>query len=373
MKKKLSIVLLSTFAFAYLLSGCGSAASDSAKAAEYAPTAAYEEAMGMEAPGMNYRSDDVYEMDMVEEAVEEPAAEMNGDMNGSDSQLEAKVSNRKLIKTVSMDVETKEFDSLIATITARIEQLGGYMESMNVSGRSYGSDYVSTRNANIVARIPAQNLNGFVSTIEDNSNITNKNENTEDVTLQYTDVRAHRDSLRVEQERLNELLAEADSLETIIALEERLTEVRYELESYESRLRSMDNQVDYSTVYLYVNEVKEWTPEPVEEETFGQRISKGFTRSCKNAWGGFQDFLVGFVSALPIIVIVLVVIGIIGLIIFLIVKGIISGVNRSKVKKAAKLYKAQQAAAAKAAQAQANANKPEVSSTPKGDADNKTE
>ena len=56
-------------------------------------------------------------------------------------------------------------------------------------------------------------------------------------------------------------------MEDIITIEQRLSDVRYQLESMESQLRSYDNRVDYSTVYLYIDEVEVYTP--VEEETVG--------------------------------------------------------------------------------------------------------
>ncbi len=64
--------------------------------------------------------------------------------------------------------------------------------------------------------------------------MTSQSESAEDVTLQYTDTESRIASLKNEQERLNALLEKADTLENIFKLEERLTEVRYELENYQS-------------------------------------------------------------------------------------------------------------------------------------------
>ena len=80
-----------------------------------------------------------------------------------------------------------------------------------------------------------------------------------------------------EQERLLSLLEQAETMEEIIALESRLTEVRYQLESMESQLRTMDNQVSYSTVYLSIEEVEHFTP-PAEKGTW-ERISTGFSEN----------------------------------------------------------------------------------------------
>ena len=65
----------------------------------------------------------------------------------------------------------------------------------------------------------------------------------------------------------------------------------------ESQLRTYDNRVDYSTVYLNINEVEVLTP--VEEEGVWERIGNGFMTSIKNIGRGFREFFVGFLINLP--------------------------------------------------------------------------
>ena len=97
--------------------------------------------------------------------------------------------------------------------------------------------------------------------VEGVSNITYRQENVEDVTLDYVDVESRKKMLETEQQRLLELLETAESLDDILTIESRLTEVQYELDSKESQLRTYDNQIDYSTVYLDINEVVRYTPQ----------------------------------------------------------------------------------------------------------------
>ncbi len=331
--KRVTAIIITALVTAGVLAGCGasSTADRSYKSEEpYAAAAAAEEAY-------DYEADEAYSYDAPVEA-NSTASSTGGSSAPSDSEILSN-SGRKLIKTVNMNVETREFDALVANVLDRITSLGGYAESTDISGNSYDSSY-STRNAFIVARIPANKLDGFVDNIENESNITSKNESANDVTLEYADVEAHKDSLRIEQQRLNELLEKADTLENIIELENRLTQVRYEIESYESRLRTMNNQVEFSTVNLSIQEVKEYSPEPVEELTFGQRIATEFLDSCEYAWEAIQDFIVGFVSMLPMLLVILVILAVIGLIIFAIVKLVIAIIKSCAKKRALKPQKA---------------------------------
>lgn len=327
-KMKNAKVLVVLLCAVSMLTGCGSVKND---------YSAREDVMAEEAAALapgNYYSDDLYGYDTAQ-MNEMPAESTGEDYEDpvTDEEVTHAASKRKLIKTVNMSAQTKEFDKLINTITERIEALGGYAENLDVTGYEYDSSSYSTRHAYIVARIPSNKMDSFVSSVADNSNITSKNERVSDVTLEYSDVEAHKQSLKVEQERLNALIEQADSLETILALEERLTEVRYELESYESRIRMLDNQVDYGTVNLDISEVKDYTPIETEEKSFGQRLSEGFVEGWSTAIEGLGNFTVGFVSIFPALLAVLVVLAIFGGVIFLIIRAIVKASKRGREKK----------------------------------------
>ena len=219
---------------------------------------------------------------------------------------------RKLIKNVDMNVETREYDKLLAAVENKVTELGGYIESLDAYNGSSYYNYRSTRNANMTIRIPKDRLDEFLNTVSDLGNVTSRSENVQDVTLTYVDLQSHRDALQTEQERLLQLLEQAESIEDIITIEQRLSDVRYQLESMESQLRSYDNQVDYSTVYLYIDEVEVYTP--VEEETTWERISAGFMDSLKSIGEGIKEAAIWFVIHIPYLVIWAIVIAVIVLI-----------------------------------------------------------
>ena len=172
--------------------------------------------------------------------------------------MEAQVENgRKLIRTVSLSLQTKEFDSVLNNLKTKTTELGGYVENSSISGNSYS--YTTTRYASYTIRIPADKLNEFVDIVGELGNVTQENESVEDVTLQYVDVESHKKALETEQARLMELLSTAENMEDLLAIESKLSDIRYEIESYESQLRLLDNQIDYSTVHVEIFEVERMT------------------------------------------------------------------------------------------------------------------
>lgn len=356
--KRIVTYLITGVIVSSALAGCGGGGGgNSLKATGTYAEPAYAES--------SYASDDMY---MSEDYAMEEAAEYEESASGSNGVEKVddetvKNNNRKIIKTVNISAETEEFDSFVANVNAKVIALGGYMENTDISGRSINSSMSSMRRASMTARIPAQNLDSFVDHVSTNSNILNKSESASDVTLNYADTAAHIKSLRTEQDRLNELLMQAEDIETILAIETRITDVRYELESYESRLRTMDNQVDYSTVYINVNEVERYTPVEVPEQTVGERIIIGFTENLISAKEFLVDFFVEAIVAIPIIAVLLLFLIVPVVIVILIVLFVIGRVKGPQYRAEQKAKRAERKAAKRKGKKQGV--KHDVKQTPK--------
>ena len=302
---------------ALLMTGCGGSSMEMAADTASTTTSYYN-------TESNYKSNDIYVTETAaEEAIEAEAPAVPAE-GGSD--IEVKKTERKLIKNVDLYVETETFDELLVTIDNKTDSLGGYIESSyTYNGSSYYGG--GRRNASLTIRIPAEKLDEFLSTVAEVSNVTSRNERVSDVTLQYVDLESHKKTLQAEQERLLELLEQAETIEDIIALEGRLSEVRYQIESMESQLRTFDNQVDYSTVFLEIEEVNKITP--VKEQTIGEKIVTGFTENLYDVGEGLLDFGIWFITHIPSLVVWAVVI----FIIVLIIKGIRKRHRNKKLKK----------------------------------------
>ncbi|MBP3618805.1 MAG: DUF4349 domain-containing protein [Lachnospiraceae bacterium] len=201
--------------------------------------------------------------------------------------------SEKLIRTVTMSLQTKEFETLLSYLDAKVTELGGYVQNSQIYGNSM--DAYGYRSASMTLRIPQNKLDLFVSGVGENATVVRKSENAENVTLQYADTEARLTALKIEQERFLALLEKADSVDSIIAIEEHLTELRYEIESHASILKVYDNKVSYSTVTLDISEVNRITP--VEQNpTLLTRMKDGFTDSWYRLKDSMGDFLVWVVT-----------------------------------------------------------------------------
>ena len=281
--RKYLSVLLSLLLLCALLAGCGS----SAKSTVAAPR---------EMAAYDYAAAEEY-------AVAETAAGALTD-NGNTGST-ALPESRKWIITVSMTAETEDLDALTAALDQQIAALGGYVEDQHVYN---GSTYSSRRyrSASLTIRVPAEDVDSFTDQVSGLANVVSKEKSLEDVTLRYVATESRLTALETEEARLLELLAQADNMTDLLEIEERLTDVRYELENTASQKRLYDNQIDYATIYLSIEEVQEYTP--VEEPTLWERISGGFLDSLKGLGEGALDLLVWLIVASPYLVVLAVVI-----------------------------------------------------------------
>lgn len=280
--KKMTAILVTLCMLAALLAGCGGASKSTQAFDAAAPAAA---APAEAANGAYY--------DM-----ESAKSEDSGLTGDTDSTVLPE--GRKWIITVNMSAETEDLDALMEALNGKISGLGGYVEDQD----SYnGSMYSSRRyrSASLTVRIPAQRVDEFTEEMSGIANVVSTSLSREDITLSYVATESRVKALQTEEARLLELMEQAETMADLLEIESRLTDVRYELENRASQLRLYDNQVDYATIYLSIDEVQEYTP--VEEPTVWERISGGFISSVKGVGNGLLDLLVWVLAKSPYLVI----------------------------------------------------------------------
>ena len=245
---------------------------------------------------------------VMEEAADNYYNGLYDSMNGSASETvqdssknsgSAGVANQKLVRTMKIEAETNDMDTMLSEMDSRIDSLGGYVEyrSLRNGGSTATRRY---RHADMTIRIPADRLDEFVSHIQGETNVVYYNENADDITLRYVATESRVTALETEQQRLMELLAKAEDMSDLLLIEERLTSVRTELEEVTSQMRLYDNMVDYGTVQLTVTEVQEYTA--VEEQTVWQKIGSGLSENWKGLCEGAEAVFVFLVTSVPYLI-----------------------------------------------------------------------
>lgn len=202
----------------------------------------------------------------------------------------------KIVKTVNLTVETKEYEQYISAIRSDVAAAGGYVETSSLNDSYSGRN---SRYASFVFRIPADKLDEFLQKAGKNGKITFQKEDQLNVTLEYVDIQSRIKAYTTERDTLLELLKKADDLKDVISVQERLSDVNYQIENYTSQLRVLENRVSYSTVSLDLYEVERVTE---DETSLSGEIKNALAENWSNLKQGIRDFIVWFVGGLPIII-----------------------------------------------------------------------
>ena len=212
--------------------------------------------------------------------------------------------SREIIRNADMALRVDDVRDTVSQVSAITEQSGGRIASESVS--SSGESFY----ANVTARVPAQRLDDVIAQVSGLGEVTFLNVFTDDVTAQGADLDARIEALQVSIKRLQELLAEAQTTQDILAIETELTTRQAELDSILAQRAALSDAVDLSTLTISINPRSEgaaWTP-------------PGFVAGLESGWSAvrtlgaalitFGGFLVPFlgvalVVAVPIVAVVL--------------------------------------------------------------------
>lgn len=280
MKKHLALILALVMALS--LCACGKSAEDAS-----APQTATEE----------YASDSAADRNGL--ALTESAADT---VAGASSAPET--NPEKIIYSSDVTVETTAFDDTIERLGQLVSEYDGWVESSSVSGTDYYSQArgsFSGRSASYTLRIPSEKFQTLMNSISELGNVPYTYTYTENVTTQYYDTDARLTAYTAQEARLLEMMESAETVSDLIAIEERLSELRYQIESLQSTLNNWDRRVSYSTVYLSIQEVREYTPET--EISFGRQLWLSLQNGVLSLGNFFKNLLISVVGILPALVI----------------------------------------------------------------------
>jgi len=221
----------------------------------------------------------------------------------------------KIIYTVSADIETVSFNETIEAVYVLLGANGGFIESSYIGGRNTSQAYYgwqTYRSANFTLRIPQDRLNAVTASLDSLGNVVSRRSDADNITSQFFDTQSRLNSYKTQEERLLDMLARADNVTDMIEIESRLADIRYHIESLTSTLRNWQNQVDYSTLVLYISEVAELTEiSPVQQRTYWQQIGDGLAASTRSVGNFFTRLFMWIVINLPVLVILAVIVVII--------------------------------------------------------------
>lgn len=286
MKKR--FIGIAIVSIALCLSGCGNSAGSSGSYSEET----YDQV------GNSYAAKEAAYDSYAEEAeVDAGGYMMEGDAADTDNEESAlrAQDGQKIVYTGSLSIQTLEYDKSAASIRRKIREAGGFSEAESENDNDYNwyrrsTGPSSTRNLNITARIPSEKFESFMDSLQGDGKVMNRSMNAENISQVYANKETYKKALEKEQERLLAMMDKAVTIEDMIAVESRLSEVERQLNTYKTDLSAMDKDVQYSTIYITLEEVKRYSDE-TPTVTFPEKVKYAF----EDAINSFTEFCEGIV------------------------------------------------------------------------------
>lgn len=292
MKHKTTMLAAMLLTMALLLSACGASTEAANAATETASAQRYDQNAAGE----------ILKEEPAEETAEAETIVTSAATSDVPETSETEQLAEKIIYSGHVSMETTEFDAALSALDQAVREFGGFVQDSNVTGDTgYEGQNMVVRNrwASYTVRIPASRFDEFLALTDGIGNVTNSGRTAENVTSRYTDYEARLSSLTTQEERLLAMLEQSGDLESLIQLEERLSEVRYEIESIERNLRNLDQKLSYSTVTVTIQEVERYTPAVTIQRSFGEKVSDSFTKGWNRFGRSCQNMVIDLVGAMP--------------------------------------------------------------------------
>ena len=251
----------------------------------------------------------------------EIAMEGEGGMTTNQEQDAAQVPDgvtlleEKLVYHCNLEIETLDYPATMTSIKATITKYGGVIQSESESDSGYNWYYENYRKTSgtmhnyLEVRIPSKDYNNFLAELDGVGKVISKSTSVDNISQQYYDTTAQIEALQIQEKNLLAMLEKCETIEDMITVEQRLSEVQYQLNNLRTTRRYMDMDVAYSYVNISISEVMEYRQdsEPVRRNTFVDRLKNTLVSTGR----GFLSFLEGLLFLIirmtPYIIIVVVI------------------------------------------------------------------
>lgn len=154
-----------------------------------------------------------------------------------------------IIKTadVSVEVPSGDFRSALQDATASAGRFGGFVVSTSTSGDE-------SKTGTIVLRVPSEEFEAALASIEDLGEVKGEQVSGKDVTQDFVDLEARLRNLQAQESVLLKLMDEADSISASIRVQNSLSTVQLDIEQIQGRIDYLEDRSALSTIAVTLTE-----------------------------------------------------------------------------------------------------------------------
>lgn len=199
--------------------------------------------------------------------------------------------DKKIIKTASLNVEVKDYNTFYSSLREKIKGLGGYIAQEEQSQ----SDYKIENSLTI--KVPVDQFDNAVLQLTSNTEkINQKKITSQDVTTEVIDTKSRMEAKKQVRIRYIDLLKQAKNMEEILSVQSEINGIQEEIESAAGRIEYLGHSSTFSTINLTYYQVLNSSAKVTDNPSFGTKVSSAFI----TGWSWVGDLFVGLVSIWPL-------------------------------------------------------------------------
>ncbi len=206
---------------------------------------------------------------------------------------------------VTLSIPTPKFNSAVVQLTALPGSLGGFITSSNFGGGEELSEgQRAPRSGVVVMRIPSNQFDAARKRLPSFGKTISEQISGEEVSAQLVDLNARVTSLRLQEDSYRKLFDAAKQIQDIITVQERITDVRTQIEQIGAQRASLQNQVAMSTITVNVRESMATRPKEAPKPV-AVVAKKSFSDRVSTSWRGGTNALAALLTAIVVVLVAL--------------------------------------------------------------------
>ena len=221
--------------------------------------------------------------------MQEPTGNSNIDRVQMDEPVAG--TEKKIIKDGNIRFESRNVAETRRQLLSTLKRFDGYVD--NDSETTNG--YEGSKEYNLSIRIPAKNFDAFLeSAVVTATKIDSRNIRVKDVISEFIDIKTRLDNKKILEGRYLKLLNKATKITDLLSIEDKLTEIRSDIESTQNQLTYMNKQVAYSTL-----SVTFYTKQPGQVAA-GNGFGYKLIHAIGNGFSTLQELLFVLITLWPL-------------------------------------------------------------------------
>ena len=192
---------------------------------------------------------------------------------GRAAKAQAPASRSQLVKKAELALRVNSIDKTIGAVSKLIQKQQGDLLSLE-SNKPYQQN--SGQTASMQMRVPQAKLESTLDSIAQLGTVERRTLTAEDVSNQLVDYAARLRNFRKQESTLLKIMERAGSIPNVLQVSTELTKVRQSIEQLDAQLKSLRNQVAYSTITLSLEEAIAST---LPERALGLQVQESWNQA----------------------------------------------------------------------------------------------